>query len=46
MTSKEISISIFSEERTSSTHALTMYRYNYNMNGKTQKIGNKRDLTF
>jgi len=39
MTSKE-KIFIFSEERTSSTHALTMYRYNYNVNGKIQKIGN------
>ena len=28
----------FSEERTSSTHALTMYRYNYSLNGKTQKV--------
>ncbi len=26
------------EERTSSTHALTMYRYNYNMGGKETKV--------
>ena len=30
---------IFSEERTSSTHALTMFRYNYTMSNKTYKVG-------
>ncbi len=38
MTSKVPVTYFFSEERTSSTHALTMYRYNYSLNGKTQKV--------
>jgi hypothetical protein len=29
----------YSEERTSSTHALTMYRHNTTVNGKEVKIG-------
>ena len=29
----------FSEERTSSTHALTMFRYNYTIKGTTYKVG-------
>ena len=28
-----------SEERTSSTHALTMYRYNYKIENKAYKVG-------
>lgn len=28
-----------SEERTSSTHALTMFRYNYQIKGQTYKVG-------
>ena len=27
------------EERTSSTHALTMYRYNYKIDNKAYKVG-------
>lgn len=30
----------YSEERTSSTHALTMYRHNTVVNGKEYKVGN------
>jgi len=29
----------YSEERTSSTHALTMYRHNTTLNGKEYKVG-------
>ena len=28
-----------SDQRTSSTHALTMYRYNYKIKDKTYKVG-------
>ena len=34
MTSNFVNLNPFSEERTSSTHALTMYRYQYDLNGK------------
>jgi hypothetical protein len=34
-----INIIVFSEERTSSTHALTMYRHNTMIEGKEFKIG-------
>ena len=32
-------IMIYSEERTSSTHALTMYRHNTVVDGKEYKVG-------
>ncbi len=34
-----------SEERTSSTHALTMFRYNYTINKKTYKVGKWQSST-
>jgi hypothetical protein len=43
MTSK---INNESEERTSSTYALTMYRHNHTLNGKEVKIGKQVTKTF
>jgi hypothetical protein len=43
MTSK---INNESEERTSSTYALTMYRHNHTLNGKEIKIGKQVTKTF
>lgn len=34
-----IIITLYSEERTSSTHALTMYRHNTTVDGKEVKVG-------
>ena len=34
-----LKLNLYSEERTSSTHALTMYRHNTVHNGKEYKVG-------
>ena len=39
-----LSFELFSEERTSSTHALTMFRYNYTIKNQTYKVG--KSLSF
>ena len=39
-------LSIYSEERTSSTHALTMYRKDMEIDGTEYKIGKSRKLGY
>jgi hypothetical protein len=46
MISKLADVKLKSEERTSSTHALTMYRHTHEVDGKDYLIGRLQLLTF
>ena len=45
MISNFLNLTLSSEERTSSTHALTMYRHNTMVDGKEYKVGKIREMS-